>query len=259
MCARDRSPLRTALVLAAGALLALAAAGQEREEERLQRRVIVRGTGAGPEDLEWKVLELEGDGPGAFALLEAERGYLGVALVEMTPELRRHFGAPEEAGVLVSRVEAESPAARAGVQVGDVLSAIDGESVRTPSQVARRIGDCREGEVALLELWRGGKMRQASATLEKRRRPQVEIGRLLRPGGELGRLLEIEPLPPGAIAIDVDELDGAVREMMERIRTPEWEERLLEMRQRREGLQGRIAELEKRLAELEKRLAELPK
>lgn len=276
MSARDRSTPRTALLLAllaAGAPAADTAWGAPpgsgrpegaagETEERVQRRVVVRGVGEGPDDLEWKILELDGEGSGAYGLLAAERGFLGVALVEVTPELRAHFGAPQAAGVLVSRVEPDSPAARAGLQVGDLLTAIDGESVRTPSEVARRIGDRQEGDVAALEVWRGGKLTRVRATLEKRRRPQVEIGRLLRQRGEPGRPLEmweIEALPPGAIAIDVEMLDGAVREMMERIRTPEWEERLLEMRQRREGLQGRIAELEKRLAELEKRLAELPK
>ena len=43
--------------------------------------------------------------------LGASRGYLGAALTDLTPELRGHFGAPEDAGVLVARVEEESPAA----------------------------------------------------------------------------------------------------------------------------------------------------
>ncbi len=254
---RDRFRLTAVLLLACGAVAATGpAAARDAGEERVEKRIIIRGSGDGPEDLEWKFIEL--DGEGRFGLLDAERGYLGVGLVDITPELRTHFGAPAEAGVLVSKVEADSPAARAGLRVGDILGAIDGESVRTASAVSGRIGSRQEGDVAVLEIWRDGKMSQASATLEKRRRPQIEIGRLLRPVGEAGRFEAIEPLPQGAIAIDVEKIDGAVREMVERMRTPEWEERLLEMRQRREGLQGRISELEKRLAELEKRLSELP-
>src|SRR5688500_12390489 len=45
------------------------------------------------------------------------RGYLGVGLTEMTPELRAHFGVPEEAGVMVSSVEDGSPADKAGLKV----------------------------------------------------------------------------------------------------------------------------------------------
>ena len=45
-------------------------------------------------------------------------GYLGVELVDLTPELREHFGAPRDVGVMVGRVEPGSPAARAGLEVG---------------------------------------------------------------------------------------------------------------------------------------------
>ena len=51
---------------------------------------------------------IEGDGP------MVRRGYLGVGLTELTPELRTHFGVPEESGVMVSKVEPGSPAEKAG-------------------------------------------------------------------------------------------------------------------------------------------------
>src|SRR5262245_15606747 len=46
-------------------------------------------------------------------------GFLGVQLIGITPELRQHYGVPKDAGVLVGAVEADSPAAKAGIQVGD--------------------------------------------------------------------------------------------------------------------------------------------
>ena len=45
---------------------------------------------------------------------DGHRGYLGVQLVEMTPDLRTHFGAPADAGVFIGKVEKDSPAAKAG-------------------------------------------------------------------------------------------------------------------------------------------------
>ena len=55
--------------------------------------------------------------------------YLGVELVNLNEPLRAHFGVPEGSGVLVSNVVENSPAARAGLQVGDILTRFDGEDV----------------------------------------------------------------------------------------------------------------------------------
>jgi S1-C subfamily serine protease len=67
------------------------------------------------------------------------RGYLGVGLTDLTPELRAHFGVPQEAGVMVSKVDAGSPAEKAGLKVGDVVTAIDGKPVATSFDVRLRI------------------------------------------------------------------------------------------------------------------------
>ncbi len=48
------------------------------------------------------------------------RGRIGIQVNPMTPELRKHFGAPEDRGVLVVKVEEGRPAALAGVKVGDI-------------------------------------------------------------------------------------------------------------------------------------------
>ena len=57
---------------------------------------------------------------------------LGIQVQEMTPELRAWFQAPQTAGVLVTRVEPDSPAQEAGVQVGDVIVEAGGEALETP-------------------------------------------------------------------------------------------------------------------------------
>jgi serine protease Do len=59
--------------------------------------------------------------------------FVGMQLVELTPELRLHYGAREDRGVLVLRVESNSPAAQAGVLVGDVLTEIDLQPVIAPA------------------------------------------------------------------------------------------------------------------------------
>src|ERR1700674_1056075 len=71
------------------------------------------------EDGQEKVIE----GTGTLA----KRGYLGVELSELTPELRAHFGAPESAGVMVARVAAGSPAEKGGLNVGDIITSLYGQ------------------------------------------------------------------------------------------------------------------------------------
>lgn len=95
-------------------------------------------------------------------------GFLGVQMTELTPELRAHFGVPEDAGVMVSKVVDDSPASRAGIQVGDVISAVDGETVSSGGALARAISGHGDAEAVTLEIWRDGAVETLTATLEER-------------------------------------------------------------------------------------------
>jgi serine protease Do len=61
--------------------------------------------------------------------LALDRGLLGLEVAEITPDLRGHYGAPGDAGVLVIRVDPEEPAGLAGIEVGDILVRIDGRKI----------------------------------------------------------------------------------------------------------------------------------
>src|SRR3990170_1758434 len=61
------------------------------------------------------------------------RGWLGVSIQQVTPELAKQFGLKEARGALVSEVIAESPAVAAGLKDGDVITAFDGKPVESPS------------------------------------------------------------------------------------------------------------------------------
>ncbi|MEZ5332072.1 MAG: PDZ domain-containing protein [Thermoanaerobaculia bacterium] len=104
---------------------------------------------------------------GAFDLLGAGGGFLGVELVDLTPELRTHFGVPEEAGVMVGRVVDDSPAWRAGLRVGDIVTAIGGTAVGSSGDLAREVRG-HGGETTVLDLWRDGGLEQVEVTLEER-------------------------------------------------------------------------------------------
>lgn len=97
---------------------------------------------------------------------------LGVRLVSITPELREHFGA-KETGVLVGGVEPDSPAARAGIRVGDILLSIAGEPVDDPSDVVRQVIENR-GEKIPVELLRDGKKMTVEAVLPAPETPENE-------------------------------------------------------------------------------------
>ena len=94
--------------------------------------------------------------------------FLGVGLSPLTPELRAHFGVPEDLGVMVSKVEADSPAARAGVEVGDIIARVGGDDIGSASALAMNIRHREDGENVDLEVWRDGQVETLQATLAAR-------------------------------------------------------------------------------------------
>lgn len=94
-------------------------------------------------------------------------GYLGVQLTDLTPELRTHFGVGEDQGVMISKVIDDTPAWRAGLEVGDIITAVDGEEVGSGGSLAHAIRSHEEGEQVSLEVWRDGRIETIPATLEE--------------------------------------------------------------------------------------------
>lgn len=94
------------------------------------------------------------------------KGRLGTNVVTITEELRQHFGAPADAGLLVSQVEAGTPAANAGVKVGDVITRVDGDVVTDTSDVANALSDKKKGDVVTLVVVRNKRTLNLSAKLD---------------------------------------------------------------------------------------------
>jgi hypothetical protein len=134
------------------------------------RHVIVVGDDGEVHDMEGDATAWIGHGADhdfSFAH-HGKGGFLGVATSELTPELRRHFGVPEDAGVLVAKVVDGSAAATAGVQVGDILTAVDGNAVDSASDLIHAIRKLEPGAAVDLELWRDGTLQSFGATLGER-------------------------------------------------------------------------------------------
>jgi serine protease Do len=85
------------------------------------------------------------------------RGYLGVLIQDVDHNLAESFGMAQPYGALVSRVMPDSPADKAGLQVGDVILAFNGQRLLNSSQLPPLVGASRIEEEATLQILRDGK------------------------------------------------------------------------------------------------------
>lgn len=182
-------------------------------------------------------------------------GFLGVELMPLTSELRAHFGVPADRGVMVARVVEDSPAARAGLEVGDVIAGVEGKGVESPWDLTMAVRGKQAGETARLEVWRGGRGLDFDVTIEERERRKIDLGGLQWRGAEDGphaiRLRErLVPDGPPMLYFEPEVMER-LGESLEKIDWPRLNQRL---GQRNRELETRLEELESRLAELEKAL-----
>jgi serine protease Do len=87
---------------------------------------------------------------------KVERGRLGVSVQSMTQELAQSFNLDNISGALVSEVEKGSPAAKAGLQAGDVILGVNGRDIGDSVALARLIADLKPGDTALLRILHNG-------------------------------------------------------------------------------------------------------
>lgn len=93
------------------------------------------------------------------------KGRLGVLVMSLTPELRKHFGTSEDRGVMVARVEPLSPAASAGIKPGDILVEVKGRTIADASDVLGAIADVPKDQTVSIKLVRDGKTLDLSARM----------------------------------------------------------------------------------------------
>jgi membrane-associated protease RseP (regulator of RpoE activity) len=167
-----------------------------------------------------KVITDERDGVPFELFLGGARSYIGVSLTGLTPELREHFGAPKDAGVLVESVQDDSPADKAGIKVGDIVLAVDGKDVKSSADLRTALREKKEGDSVRIEVLRGRARQTFVTTVKERETPRV---------------------------FQLDELPGVMS-------SPEWRARVQRFGGDCGDLQSRIKELETRLKDLEKKL-----
>jgi len=104
--------------------------------------------------------------------MKPRTGWIGLRAIALPPELRQHFGAPEDAGVMVSKIEEGSPAQSAGFELGDVVFEMDESPVKSPSDLYNRLAGAGVGNKTEIKLMRWGLEVLVEATVEEAPAPQ---------------------------------------------------------------------------------------
>jgi serine protease Do len=145
------------------------------------------------------------------------RGWMGVQIQPLTRELAEGFGVKEARGAVVIEPQSDSPAVRAGIASGDIITAVNGEAVKDDRDLVKRIGDLPPGMSVSLEIVRKGDRKTIAATLAEmpggrnaapsflqtqRSRPDPsKLGFELTPASKLGGVI-VTDLDPGGLAAE---------------------------------------------------------
>src|SRR5208283_4669197 len=93
------------------------------------------------------------------------RGWLGVSIQAVTPDLAKEFGIKDDKGALVGDLVEDSPAEKAGIQRGDVIIEYDGKAVSDPSILRNSVADTAPGKKVTMKIIRGGKVQDMDVTI----------------------------------------------------------------------------------------------
>jgi serine protease Do len=96
------------------------------------------------------------------------RGFVGLVLTDITPDLQRSLNLPVSRGALVQDVSVDSPAERAGLQPYDIILSVDGRTIATNDELIREISGRQPGTMARLELLRDGRRQSSQVKLTER-------------------------------------------------------------------------------------------
>ncbi len=108
---------------------------------------------------------------------EVTRGWLGVAIQDISPEIAEYYGVDRKDGVLVTEVFKDDPADRAGILAKDIIVAVNGTPVKTTRDLTRMIADIAVGQKAEIDVLRAGKERHFSVTVAKRKDERLAAGK----------------------------------------------------------------------------------
>ncbi len=123
------------------------------------------------------------------------RGFLGVVVQPVTPAIAKAFGLDQVRGALIADVSADTPAARAGLEVGDVVLALDGAPIEDSRDLQLKVAQTPPGSEIALEVAREGRRRTFVVTLDELP-AEPEEAQAGEAAGEIPQGISVETLTP---------------------------------------------------------------
>lgn len=124
---------------------------------------------------------------------KVSRGRIGVTVQEVDQSLAQSFGLKQAGGALISSVDPEGPAAKAGFQAGDVILSINGQSISRSIDLSAKVAELRPGTAATFGVWRKGAPQEIKLAVGEAKAAVVaQGGNAKESGGRLG--LAVRPL-----------------------------------------------------------------
>ena len=105
---------------------------------------------------------------------EVTRGWLGVGIQDLNPELKKYYGIEDSGGVLVTQVFEGDPAEKGGIQVNDIIIAVDGQTVSSVRELSGIIANTRVGKRTAVTYLRDGKKKTVYVELAKRQDEELQ-------------------------------------------------------------------------------------
>lgn len=114
------------------------------------------------------------------------RGWLGVEIQEVTPDLAQSFGLPKPEGALVASADKEGPASKAGIERGDIVLSFNGHPVDDEHELPALVAQTPINQKVPVEVIRNGKHMNLTVVIGERKEPQVASAKSEEPGGNWG-------------------------------------------------------------------------
>jgi len=106
---------------------------------------------------------------------QTSRGWLGVGIQDVSPDLAESFGLDRVTGALVSSVSAGSPAEQAGILEGDIVLEFNGKTVNRSGELPSLVGAVRSGQSAMIKVFRDGENKDLNVTIGQRGNAAVAV------------------------------------------------------------------------------------
>jgi serine protease Do len=153
---------------------------------------------------------------------EVTRGWLGVGIQDLTPELAEYYGLEDQKGILVTQVFEGDPAEKAGVEPNDIIIAVDGQNIGSARELSSLVANTAVGGKTKITLLRNGEKKVVTATLANQPKDLASVGQTSEESGELGlqvadlsaeraQQFGLDPDEKGVLVVDVENASRAAR------------------------------------------------